>query len=90
MPMMIPATFMHPAAGPNKAVWEALRHWNKPTLTLVSETIAERSFNPKEFHDQIPGTQGQPHALYPNTGFFLIEENPEELAQKTIEFIEQS
>jgi haloalkane dehalogenase len=90
MPMMIPATFMHPAAGPNKRVWDALRDWEKPTLTLVSESIAQQSFNPKEFHDQIPGTAGQPHALYPNTGFFLIEENPEELAAKTIEFIEQS
>jgi len=90
MPMMIPATFLHPAAAPNRLVWEALSNWTKPTLTLVSKQIAERSFDPKEFHDQIPGTQGQPHEIYPGTGFFLIEENPETLARKTIEFIEQS
>jgi haloalkane dehalogenase len=90
MPMMIPATFLHPAAEPNRLVWEALSNWTKPTLTLVSKQIAERSFDPKEFHDQIPGTQGQPHEIYPDTGFFLIEENPETLARKTIEFIEQS
>ena len=90
MPMMIPATFLHPASAPNQQVWEALRNWNKPTLTLVSESIAQQSFDPKEFHEQIPGTEGQPHAIYPNTGFFLIEENPEELAAKTIEFIEGS
>lgn len=90
MPMMIPATMLHPAHAPNEQVWAKLRNWNKPTMTLVGKEIAERSFNPKMFHDQIPGTQGQPHEIYPNTGFFLIEENPGALAKKTIEFIEQS
>jgi len=89
-PMMIPATFLHPAAAPNRVVWEQLATWNKPTLTQVSETIGQAGFNPKEFHDHIPGTQGQPHKMYPDTGFFLIEELPEVLAKATIEFIEQS
>ena len=90
MPMMIPATFLHPAAAPNQVVWEKLADWNKPTLTLISESLATQGFNPKVFHQQIPGTAGQPHEIYPNKGFFLIEENPEELAAKTIEFIEGS
>ena len=90
MPMMIPATPLNPAHAPNTVVWEKLREWDKPTLTLVGESIAEQAFNPKELHDQIPGTRGQPHAVYPNTGFFLIEENPEELAKKVIEFIQNS
>jgi haloalkane dehalogenase len=90
LPMLIPATFLNPAAAPNQKVWEALRNWTKPTLTLVGEQIAEQSFDPKEFHDRIPGTRGQPHEIYPDTGFFLIEDNPEVLAEKTIEFIEQS
>jgi haloalkane dehalogenase len=90
MPMMIPATFLHPATAPNQKVWEELRSWDKPTLTLISEQLATRGFDPKVFHEQIPGTQGQPHEIYKDTGFFLIEENPQELAQKTIEFIEGS
>jgi haloalkane dehalogenase len=90
MPMMIPATMLHPASAPNNTVWDELRNWNKPAMTLISKSLAEQSFDPQEFHDQIPGTAGQPHQMYPNTGFFLIEENPEELAQKTIEFIEGS
>jgi haloalkane dehalogenase len=88
MPLMIPATFLHPATTPNREAWDALSSWDKPTLTLISERLATRGFNPKEFHDQMPGTAGQPHAAYPNTGFFLIEDTPIELAQKTIEFIE--
>ena len=59
-------------------------------MTLISERLATAGFAPKEFHDQIPGTAGQPHATYPDTSFSLIEENPKELAAKTIDFIEQS
>lgn len=87
MPMMIPATFLNPAAKPNRAAWDALREWRKPTLTLVSERLAKRGFNPAAFHRQIPGCAGQAHATYPDTGFFLIEDAPVELAQKTLEFI---
>ncbi len=90
LPMLIPATPLNPAHAINTKVWEQLAHWNKPTLVLVSKTIAERSFNPKDFTDHIPGTKGQPHKTYPNTNFFIIEEIPEQLAQKTIEFIEGS
>ncbi|MGI9343165.1 MAG: haloalkane dehalogenase [Gammaproteobacteria bacterium] len=90
LPMMIPATPLHPAHAPNTEAWERLRSWDKPTLTLISERLATQGFAPKEFHDQIPGTAGQPHEIYPDTGFFLIEDIPELLAAKTIAFIEQS
>ena len=65
MPLMIPATFMHPAAAPNSDAWDKLAGWDKPTLTLVGEAVAERGFNPQEFFDQMPGTTGQPHQVYP-------------------------
>ncbi len=86
-PGLIPATFMNPAAAPNRAAWQALTHWTKPTLTLVSEKLAKRGFNPSQLHAQIPGTRGQPHATYADSGFFLIEDAPQELAAKTLEFI---
>ena len=70
--------------------WEQLKDWTKPTLTLISESMAKRGFPPKELHDQMPGTAGQPHETYPDTGFFLIEDEPEKLAQKTIKFIQAS
>jgi len=87
-PMMIPATPLHPAHGPNTETWGALKNWNKPTLTMVSQSIAERSFDPKDFHDQIPGTAGQAHQIYPEAGFFLIEENPAQQAAGVLRFIE--
>jgi len=90
LPMMIPATFLHPTAAPNRAAWEQLSGWDKPTMTLISEMLAQRGFNPKVFHEHMPGTAGQPHQVYPDTGFFIIEDIPEELARKTVGFIEQS
>jgi haloalkane dehalogenase len=87
MPLMIPATFLNPAAKPNRAAWEKLSNWNGPALTLIGETLAKRGFNPKEFHDQLPGTAGQPHTTYPDTGFFIIEDVPVQLAEKTLEFL---
>ena len=89
-PLMIPATPLHPAASPNREAWKQLSGWDKPTLTLISESLARRGFNPKEFHDHMPGTAGQPHTIYPEMGFFIIEDVPEQLAAKTIEFIKGS
>lgn len=90
LPMMIPATFMHPAAAPNRTAWDQLSGWDGPAITLISELLAQRGFNPKLFHEQLPGTAGQPHQTYPDTGFFIIEDIPEELAHKTVEFVDRS
>jgi haloalkane dehalogenase len=88
MPMMIPATTLHPTARPNREAWDKLQGWDGPALTLLGASIAERGFNPQEFYDAFPGAAGQPHQLYPGMGFFLIADVPEQLAQTTIEFIE--
>jgi haloalkane dehalogenase len=87
MPMMIPATTLHPTATPNREAWKKLKGWDGPAVTMLAESIAERGFKPQEFYDQLPGTAGQPHQLYPDMGFFLIEDVPEELAVATVEFI---
>jgi len=90
MPMMIPATTLHPTATQNREAWKKLKGWDGPAVTMLAESIAERGFNPQEFYDQMPGTQGQPHQIYPGMGFFLIEDVPEELAEATLEFIRQN
>jgi haloalkane dehalogenase len=87
MPMMIPATTLHPTARPNREAWKKLKGWDGPAVTMLAESMAERGFNPQEFYDQMPGTAGQPHQIYPGMGFFLIEDVPEELAEATVGFI---
>lgn len=86
-PMMIPATRLHPAAAPNRAAWEKLRGWNKPVLTLIAQSMAERGFRPQEIHAHMPGSNGQPHTVFADAGFFIIEDVPEQLAEKTLAFI---
>ena len=76
MPMMIPGTFLHPANAPNAKVWEKLGNWNKPTMTLISQQLATQGFNPTVFHEQIPGTAGQPHEIYQNTWLFPDRRKP--------------
>jgi haloalkane dehalogenase len=90
MPMMIPATRFHPTAQPNREAWKKLEGWDGPAVTMLAASIAERGFNPQEFYDQMPGTAGQPHQIYPDMGFFLIEDVPEELAVASIEFIQMN
>lgn len=46
-----------------------------------------RTLNPREFHAHIPGTQGQPHRIVPDAGFFIVEDYPQLLAETTLEFI---
>ncbi len=87
-PLMIPATPLHPANAPNQQAWEKLAGWDKPTIVLIAESMAQQGFKPQEFYDQLPGTKGQAHELYPDTNFFLIHDVPEQLAEKTVEFIE--
>jgi haloalkane dehalogenase len=87
MPMMIPATRLHPTARPNREAWKKLKGWDGPAVTMLAESIAEQGFKPQEFYEQLPGTAGQPHRLYPDMGFFIIEDVPEDLAKATIEFI---
>ena len=89
LPLLIPATPLNPATAPNQVVWEQLRSWNKPTMTLIGERLT-RGFDPRVFHEQIPGTRGQPHEVYQRVGFFIIEDAPEEMANKTLEFIRRT
>ncbi len=86
-PLMIPATHFAPATAANRAAWDKLANWDKPAITFVSEANAKRGFNPREFHEQLPGTAGQAHQTWANAGFFIIEDQPEALAQQTVEFI---
>jgi len=89
-PLLIPATIRNPATKKNRQAWQLLSNWQKPTQTIVSERLARFGFNPKEFHDHIPGTKGQPHKIIPNCGFFIIEDAPEPCAQALLELIEHN
>jgi len=87
LPLLIPASPWHEASAPNTKAWTDLERWHKPVLTLFSEQLAKRGIKPDEFKTRIPGAADQGHDLIPNAGFFIVEDQPEILAEKLIKFI---
>lgn len=86
-PMIMPIASNRPAVSENQAAWQKLGNWQKPVLTLFSKRSAETEVPPIKFQEHIPGAKGQPHALLPETSFFIAEDKPEELATRVMDFI---
>ncbi len=84
-PMILPTTPQDPPVAANRAAWEKLKTWKKPVLTLFSEMTAKTAMGPEPFFEQMPGTQGQPHALL-KAGFSIIDDQPLELASRILAF----
>jgi len=72
----------------NKAAWAVLANWEKPVLTLYSDMMAKLAFPPSRFHEQIPGTRDQPHHIYPNRGFHLVDDETDDIGRRIIAFIQ--
>lgn len=86
-PMIMPLATDRPGVAENRAAWKKLATWEKPVLTLFSQHSAETEVPPTKFQQHIPGAKGQPHALLPNAGFYIVEDKSEELAKRIIDFI---
>jgi len=84
-PMILPTAPGDPTVADNKAAWKKLASWKKPVLTLFSEQTAKTAMGPEVFFKQIPGTQGQDHALL-KAGFSIMEDQPQQLATRIIAF----
>lgn len=86
-PIILPIDLDNPARPANRAAWEQLANFEKPVLTLYSESFLGSSMGPEKLQAQIPGARGQKHAGIANAGFYIVEDACEELAARTIEFI---
>jgi haloalkane dehalogenase len=87
-PMILPISPDDPAAPANRAAWEKLADWSKPVLTLYSAEFSGSSMGPDKILHHIPGTRGQAHALLDDAGFYIVEDQPHELARRLLEFAE--
>ncbi len=88
-PMILPIMSDDPAAIANAGAWKTLAGWMKPVLTLFSASFAGTSMGPEKLIEYLPGAQGQPHALLPDASFYLIEDQPVELARRIVAFARQ-
>ncbi len=77
--------------GRNYATWHnVLDKWEKPFLTLFSDRDPITKGGEKMMLRRIPGTKGQPHEIIKDGGHFLQDDKGAEIADKMINFIENT
>ena len=86
-PMLVPISPDDPAAGPNREAWEVLRGWTKPFLCAFSDQDPITRGADKVLRAEIPGCEGQPHAVISGGGHFLQEDRGEQLARVVVDFV---
>jgi haloalkane dehalogenase len=64
-----------------------LSRWEKPFLTLFSDSDPVTGGLERAFQEFVPGAQGQPHRIIAGAGHFLQEDAGEEIARLVSEFI---
>ncbi|MGI9341238.1 MAG: haloalkane dehalogenase [Gammaproteobacteria bacterium] len=85
-PMILPISPDMDSVAENRAAWERLAEWNKPVLTLFSSSFAGTAMGPERILSHIPGAQAQDHALLDEAGFYIVEDQPAELAERLRKF----
>ena len=86
-PLLVPTSPDDPAARPNRDAWEVLRGWTKPFLCAFSDQDPITRGADKVLRAEIPGCEGQPHAVISGAGHFLQEDRGEHLARVVVDFV---
>ena len=86
-PGFVPTTPDDPERARNEAAWQVFRQWRKPFLTLFSSRDPVTRGGQVVWQQQVPGAQGQAHAITRGAGHFLQEDKGAELAQAMVAFI---
>lgn len=77
----------HNAIPTCEAAWRVLSNWQKPFLTLFSDSDPIMNGLEKVFQSRVPGCEGMPHKIIKTAGHFLQEDKGEEIAQLVADFI---
>jgi haloalkane dehalogenase len=73
-PALVPTSPEDPASGANVAAREVLRSWDKPFLTLFSDSDPITGGAEAWFQRNVPGAQQQPHTTVEGGGHFMQED----------------
>jgi len=87
MPSLVPTTPDDPSSGPNRGAWVVLQQWQKPFLTLFSDSDPITAGGERAFHRLVPGCRDQPHRTIEDAGHFVQEDKGEELASTLIDWM---
>ncbi len=90
LPLLVPTSPDDPAAPANRKAWEVLQKFERPFLTVFSDSDPITRGRDLPFQNKVPGAKGQPHATLKGGGHFLQEDCGEELAQHVVDFIGKS
>ncbi|MEM1320623.1 MAG: haloalkane dehalogenase [Bacteroidota bacterium] len=87
-PLLVPASPDDPESANNKKAWQQLIQWQKPFLTLFSDSDPIMNGREKVFQKRVPGAAGQAHHIISQAGHFLQEDKGEEIAQHIVSFMQ--
>jgi haloalkane dehalogenase len=86
-PGLVPVTPDDPASDANRAAWKVLAAWEKPFLTLFSDSDPITRGADRFFQRTVPGCAGQPHATIEQAGHFLQEDKGPEIAEHLVRWL---
>ena len=86
-PLLVPTGPDDPAVPANLAAWEALKAWEKPTLTLWAPGDQVLGSYQSSFVDNIPGAAGQPHQTFEPGGHFIQDDCGEDVARAMVDWL---
>ena len=89
-PMLVPISENDPEAQANTAAWAALAKFERPFLTLFSDSDPIMSGAEKVFIKLVPGAADQAHTIIENAGHFLQEDKGEEIAGLMVDFLKKN
>lgn len=87
-PTFVPTTPTDPERANNERAWELFKRWDKPFLTLFSNRDPVTRGGAKVWQKNVPGAQGQPHAVTRGAGHFLQEDKGVEVATAMVAFMQ--
>jgi len=86
-PGLVPITPDDPASEANRAAWKVLEAWEKPFLTLFSDSDPITRGGDRYFQRTVPGCSGQPHATIEHAGHFLQEDKGPEIGAHLVRWL---
>lgn len=89
-PALVPTTADNVETMNNKKTWSLLMQFEKPFLTLFSDSDPITKGGEKVLQKLIPGTKGQKHTIIEAGGHFLQDDKGEEVAALMVEFMQQT
>jgi haloalkane dehalogenase len=87
-PQNIPIATTDAEAMENQQLWLQWQQWQKPFLTIFSDTDPISAGEQQNFVTRISGAAGQPHRIIPNTNHYIREDEPLLMAQYLIQFFQ--